>query len=353
MNEKIRFVFSRMAILVAARATEKKLDLRTERVERILLVRANFRMGSAVLATPAIFQFRSDFPRARIDFVGSPMSGTLFENLPIDHHYPITRRFPDASWAYLVLLSHLRRTRYDLAVELSGGSSSMGSFIVGLSGARFRVGSRGKRDGWFNVRIAKNSEKNKYRTLPAFTTAMGLIATEARPSLTLTGAEKTAGKMRMESLTGPDCRPVGVFIGGRDRWNKRWPIESFLKLSKALYSEGNKVVVFAGPEEKVLIPGLIQRMHPEIPLVLEPSVRLFASMLSHCCLLITSDSGPMHLSCALGVRTVAIFQRPTFERWGPPASLARIVYRSEGVSADEVLKVCVSELSSYSAVRSV
>lgn len=345
MNEKLRVVFSRLAISVSPAANEARLDVLAERVERILLVRANFRMGSAVLATPAIFGFHSHFPQARIDFVGSPMSATLFQNLPIDHHYAITRRFPHASWAYAGLLSRLRRAHYDLAVELGDGSSSMDSFLVGFSGARFRVGREGKRDGWFNVKIPRTPERNRYHALPAFMNAMGLTTTEVHPRVVLSEAETAAGKKKIESISGRGEPVVGVFIGGRARWGKRWPIENFLTLTHDLDAKGIKVVVFAGPEERALMRDLPQRVPPGVTIVSEPSVRLFAAMISHCQLFVTSDTGPMHLSCALGVRTVALFQKRTFQRWGPPADLAQIVYRAAGISVEEVLEVCVAELS--------
>jgi heptosyltransferase-3 len=342
-----------MVLLVTPHIKGTTFDVRTERIEKILLVRANFRMGNVVLAAPAIFEFRCNFPHARIDFVGSPVSETLFRNLPIDHHYRITRRFPNASWAYLFLVNRLRRIRYDLAVELSGGASSMGSFIVGFSGARFRVGSQGKRDSWFNVRIPKTMEKNKYRTLPAFTTAMGLIPAQVRRTIILTEAETAEGNRRIDSLTARGSGPVvGIFIGGRNRRGKRWPIHHFLELMNSLYSRSVKVVVFAGPEERSLLPSLAGRMHPQIALVLEPSVRLFAAMVTHCQLFVTSDTGPMHLACALGVRTVAIFQKRNFQRWGPPASIARIVYRPGGVSVEEVVDICAAELSERSVSAS-
>ena len=74
------------------------------------------------------------------------------------------------------------------------------------------------------------------------------------------------------------------------------------------------------------IPSLIFRdaLEPKIAIVFEPSARDFAAMISNCDLFVTCDSGPMHLACGLGIRTVAIFQNPNFDHWGPPSSVARI-----------------------------
>lgn len=49
-----------------------------------------------------------------------------------------------------MLLQHLRRAKYDLALDVSGSSAALGFFIVGFSGARLRARLRGKWDRWFN-----------------------------------------------------------------------------------------------------------------------------------------------------------------------------------------------------------
>lgn len=346
MDKQIRHLATRMLSLFTGKSNEERLDLPKERIEKILLVRANFRMGNSILAIPAIFLFRRNFPQARIDFVGSPISRILFQNLPIDHHYEVTRRFPDASWAYFVLLSQIRSVGYDLAVELSCSQSALGSFIVGFSASRFRVGREGKWDHWFNVRIPKPVKRSKYQLLPSFVASMGLEGGEVFPSIVLSSAEKTEGRRRVMVVVGQGKGlVVGVFVGGRKEWGKRWPKEHFLQLITALRARGVKVIVFFGPEEKKLIGFFEQGLARDVSLVCEPSLRTLAAMVSNCQLLVACDSGPMHLACAVGRRTVAIFQKPNFDHWGPPPSLARIVFQPGGVSAKEVLDVCLLELS--------
>jgi heptosyltransferase-3 len=347
LNQKIRRLASFLLRSVTTQSIEKRLNLRQEGIAKILLVRATFRMGDSVLATPAIYVFRQKFPNARIDFVGSPISGSLFRNVPIDHSFHISRSFPQASWAYVCLIRQIRSVAYDLAVDLSCSQSAMGSVIVGFSGARLRIGLRGKWDRWFNVRIARPAERNKYRILPAFLRTLGLEpAGDVLPSLNLSSAEKEEGRKRIESLLGHSARPlVGVFVGGRKTWGKRWPSKNFYELITALYRQGVNVVTFFGPDEQNLIGPFRKSLDPGLPLCFEPSAINFAAMVSHCDLFITCDSGPMHLACALGTRTVAIFQYPNFEHWAPPSSLSRIVYQPGGCSVQEVLRSCLVELS--------
>ncbi len=72
---------------------------------------------------------------------------------------------------------------------------------------------------------------------------------------------------------------------------------------------------------------------------------MFAAMVSNCHLFITRDSGPMHMACALGVRTIAIFEERDVKRWGPPAEMAKIVCQAGGVPAKEVLKTSLGVVS--------
>ena len=345
LNKRISGAAIRVLKLATARSPEVAVDLARETIRKILLVRGNFRMGDSVLASPAIILFRKNFPDATIDFVGSPMSRALFENLPIDRHYEVTRRFPNAMWSYFALLKRLREQRYDLAVDVSGSQSAMGAFIVGFSGARFRAGLRGKRDRWLNVRLPRPAERNKYRSLPAIIAALGLRSEPTWPTVVLSDAEKAAGRRRLAAAGLAAGAVVGVFTGGRVSRAKRWPAENFIELAAALEARGVEVALFVGPEEKNLIAFFSERLGRGVPVLFDPSVRGFAAMVAACALFITCDSGPMHLACALRTRTVAIFQKADDRHWGPPPELARIVYRAGGAVVQDVLEAVLDERS--------
>jgi ADP-heptose:LPS heptosyltransferase len=347
LNRKLRHAAHWTVGLVTPSSKVEPLDLHREQVKKILIVRSTFRMGDSILAIPAILSFRKQFPQARIDFVGAPISAQLFQNLPIDHHFTITRRYPGSVWDYPLLLRRLKSVGYDLAVDVSCSQSAMGSFLVGFSGARFRVGLKGKWDRWFNVRIPRPSERNKYKILPAVLRSLGLESDVIFPLLALSRVEKEKAKKKIQALPGyvSGRHTVGVFVGGRKAWGKRWPVRNFSELITALYRQDLNVVTFVGPEEKDFARYLRAALEPDIAIVFEPSARDFAAMVSNCDLFVSCDSGPMHLAYGLGTRTVAIFQNPNFDHWGPPSSVARIVHQPGGCSTEEVFRICLEELS--------
>jgi heptosyltransferase III len=347
LNQKLRWAAHWAMRLLIWRWEEQPIDLHHQELERILIVRATFRLGDSILAIPAILWFRKLFPHARIDFLGAPISAKLFENLPIDNCFTITRRYPGSGLDYPRLLRKLRLVGYDLAVDVSCSQSAMGSFLIGLSGARFKVGLKGKWDQWFNVRIPRPSETNKYKILPAFLRNLGLEADVTLPSVALAKAEIAEARQKFSALlrSNSASKTVAVFVGGRKGWDKRWPIENFCQVITALRSQGLNVLTFVGPEEKDSVGYFRDALGFDIPLVFEPSIRAFAAMIANCDLFVTCDSGPMHMACGLGIHTVAIFQHLDFNRWGPPSSIARVVFKPGGPSAMEVFRACLEELS--------
>lgn len=345
VNQKIRRAARWIMGATTLRADEQAIDWRTVAPRKILLVRATFRMGDSILATPAVAVLRKRFPNARIDFVGPPVASSLFHDLPVERHFSIVRYFPRSSWSYLVLLVRLWRERYDVAIDLSGAKSALGAFIVGCSRARFRIGVRGKWDRCFNVRIDRPSEKNRYRLLPAFLNSLGLDAAEALPAVPLSRAERQASRERMAELVRYRGAPtVGIFVGGRKTWAKRWPVEKFCRLAAALDEHGINVVGFFGPDETPVIGYFRDALRPVIPLFCDASAREFAGFISCCDLFVACDSGPMHLACALGTRTIAIFQHRNFDRWAPSPAHARVLYDARGCSAEAVFGACLAEL---------
>jgi len=346
MDRLIRDLVMGVIIRLLSGKGAHEVALNGQTPKRILLVRPNFRIGNAILTMPAVAAFHKNFPTATIDFVGSSVSRLLLENQPLAQHYEAPRRFPQVLWGYAGLLRRLRANRYDLAVDVSCSQSGLASFIMVFSGARVRVGCAGKWDQAFNLKVAKLGEVNKYRKLSEFLKVLRLEGVDEVGSLNFTSGELSFGRSRIEAAVGNVTRPViGVFVGGRKLRGKRWPIENFVAVANGLSHRGYTVVTFVGPEEMDLAGELKDALGAGAIVICEPSLRVFAAMVSHLALFICCDSGPMHLACTVGTRVLAIFRTRDVERWAPPAQAARIVCGDQTVSADEVLRAALEELS--------
>src|SRR5215475_10576589 len=271
VDRLIRTLVMRVISSLASDSQAQELDLRGHAVKRILLVRPNFRIGSAVLALPALAAFHKKLSEARIDFVGSPISRLLLENQPLIEHFETPRRFPGVLWEYVLLFRRLRANRYDLAVDISCSQSGLSSFIIGLCGARVRAGCAGKWDRVFNLKVAKFAEVNKYRKLTKFLTVLGLDDVDEVGSLKFSSAELSAGRAAIDSAVGKVAAPViGVFVGGRKLRGKRWPIKNFVGVIDGLLRQGYAVIAFLGPEEVGIASEPKRSLPPDAPIVCEP-----------------------------------------------------------------------------------
>jgi ADP-heptose:LPS heptosyltransferase len=174
---------------------------------------------------------------------------------------------------------------------------------------------------------------------------MGLESPPVYPTLILPAWEIARARRRMQALVaGGDAPILGVFVGGRKARGKRWAKENFLELARRLRAEGAQPIVFIGPEESELLGYFSDALGPGVPVLIEPDARAFAALVANCDLFVGCDSGPVHLACAIRIRTIAIFLQANFDHWGPPAELARVVFHPNGVSVDLVVDACRDEL---------
>ena len=102
---------------------------------------------------------------------------------------------------------------------------------------------------------------------------------------------------------------------------KQWPVERFIELAKKITLEMKAKVVLVGKTED---RGLLPKGTPPqgvIDLVNQTSLVELTQILKQCRLLISCDSGPMHLAAAVGTPVIALFRNDlagkTAQRWGP------------------------------------
>lgn len=118
---------------------------------------------------------------------------------------------------------------------------------------------------------------------------------------------------------------IAINPGGN--WpSKRWAPERFAEVADELTKTiGAKILVLWGPGERPLAENIARSMTQ--PAVLSPPTTLkgLGALLSRCRLLISGDSGPLHLAAALGRPTVALFGPSDPDRNGPYGNQARII----------------------------
>ncbi len=313
-------LLARVLPLPRNHGVEEIRDVRT-----VLLVRPNPKIGNTILSTPFVQALRAMFPGARLLVLGSETSGVVLAHLPIDGIYVLSPSFVLRPWRLAALLWRLRSEKIDVAVEAGMGSFS-GSLFSRLSGARYRVGCEGSASRLLNVRVPRPRVAHVRDRIPEFVRALGgECSDELVYRVSADEDAAAAGLLRDPSRADQrlDRGFLAIFVGGH--LDKRLPDDRWVSIAEELDRAGVRFVVLAGPEEHALRDRLAER--PELARHLLPPqpLRLVAAVMARAALVVTTDSGPMHLSSALGRPTIALLERERSRRFVPRGGEDRVL----------------------------
>lgn len=312
-------------------------SVRLDEVRRILFVRPNFRLGNLLLATPAPAGARRALPGAEIHLLAPPTYAGLVRDLPsIDRVAPYERGVLLQPSKLVRLIRRIRHTRYDLLVDCSDGESATGALLARVSGARWRVAPTPSRyEGLYDVRVPRDPhEPHVIERLAAVMEGIGIPCPRSMEAAPGERARAWAeARWREWGLTRP---VVGVNVGARGE--KRWPVSSFLEVVRRLVVDRETpVIVFAGPQDLDRLAAMEGRLPDGVVVSTTDRVRRFAALLERCAVLVTGDTGPMHLAAALGTPTVSVFLRGDHATFAPLGPRHRCLHDEAGVRPVAVL----------------
>jgi ADP-heptose:LPS heptosyltransferase len=117
---------------------------------------------------------------------------------------------------------------------------------------------------------------------------------------------------------------VALHPGAGDE-RRRWPSEKFAAVGDALAGAGARVAVVGIEEDRALVSRVVDAMsHDALNLCGRLSLRGLAGLLSRCAVVVSNDSGPLHMAAAVGAATVGIYWGPNLINAGP---LTRVRHR--------------------------
>ena len=303
--------------------------------QRILLLRLE-RIGDLLMTLPALAALRRALPDATIDLVVGSWNEPLARLLPSVDRIEML----DAPWlgrgqggtGPIELMRRARRWRegrYDLAMNFEGDIRSNG--LMWLSGAPRRAGFTIKGGGAFLTDGAAWDEHAHVaaNALRLVDTVLGRPSEDAspgdRPLLVIPEAVRTGVQDVLERITRP---AIGVHASG-GRAIKQWDSSRFAEVGARLARARGATLVLTGSAGDRPIVDRVKAALPQglpvVDLCGELDLARLAVVLEHLTLLVTGDTGPMHLAAAMGTPIVAIFGPSDPANYGPWTTCARVV----------------------------
>lgn len=295
-----------------------------ENVQKIAVLRAGG-IGDFIFTLPAMGALREVYSEAEITLLGTgwheellsgrpgpidrtiaipPSTGVNGPDTGVDEDQEELERF----------FKSMREERFDLALQMHGGGGYSNLFISRLE-ARVAAGpktpdavalDRSIPYVYYQSEIMRNLET---------VSLVGARTADLEPRLKVMKRDLAeAGSVLPESGT-----PLVALHPGAGDERRQWPPEKFATVGDALARAGVRVAVVGAEEDRALVSRIAETMNREaLNLCGQLSLGGLTGLLSRCAVIVSNDSGPLHVAVAVGAATVGIYWGPNFINAGPP-----------------------------------
>jgi len=265
-------------------------------------------IGDTVLISAAIADLRAAFPGASVIFFAGP---TNFEMASMLDGVNVVIKVPIVNIA--AALRRVRSIAVDVMVDF-GQWPRFDALLTLFSKASFTIGfqTRGQhRHYGYDATVEHSSHAHEIENYRRLLRAVGV---------------KTGNPPRLPTpspgaLAATNYAVFHLWPGGRRKKLKQWPDENWLALVEEMASLEMEVVLTGAPADRDGNDAIIERVRPDARCFVRNAAGLSlqgtAAMLAYSRLVVSVDTGVMHMAAALGVPLVALHGPTSSRRWGP------------------------------------
>lgn len=314
-----------------------------KQIKNILVFR-NDRFGEFLLNIPAFCALKKTFPDARLTAVVDSYVKELAERAPCIDEVVEWRQGKHSLPDNLRFTGFLKKHKFDMAIMLNPSRGfNMVTFLAGIS---VRVGYDRKWGFLLTHKMEDRkylAEKHEVEYNLDLAKLAGAGTQDAGLSLRI---DDNFVKKTLEEFNIKE----GVDLAALHPWTsdvvKQWPPGNFLRLARELIGDKKlKLVIIGGKDEADKSTELFRPLSSAlINLTGRASLLQTAALLKKCKLLISGDSGPVHLASCVGTPVIALFRNDILGkgpiRWGPrgPGNVVLERPRLTDIAVEEVLK---------------
>ena len=288
--------------------------------QRILLVMLSA-IGDAVHVLPVVNAIKGTWPRAHITWVIQEVPAKLVEaHRSVDRLLVFRRRRGLAVWeSFQELALQYPQRPYDLVLSLQVYLKA--GILTGLAPARVKLGfdhARARDLNWLftNERIEAKGQRHVQDQYFEFLEHLGIEPHPAVWDIPLSDGERAEQRIFFGSLEKPAC---GIVVG-TSKPEKNWSPEGYARVLDELDARwGLQPVLLGGPAVlERQIADRILALTKSRPLdCLGDDLRRLVWLIDGCALLVSPDTGPLHISRALETPVIGLFGHTNPKRTGP------------------------------------
>ncbi len=306
---------------------------------RKVLVVKFWGIGSIVLTSPALQRLKEKYPACRISFLTFESNRGVCEMIPaIDEILTIRTNASIMGFArdtFHVLFA-VRREEFDLVADLEF-FTRFSALITFLSGAKVKAGFHAweaYRGDLHDIRVPFNYYWHVTDNFVNLATGESNSTSQRVLPQLQVPADAKAGARRLLSQDGIASEDTLIVINpnaGELALERRWPKEHFARLVRILEEQFDaKIILIGGNGEEDYTAGILREAGTKNArnYAGKLSVQQLAAVLSFATLVVTNDSGPLHLACGVGRPVITFFGPETPVLYGPVGSGHRIFFKN-------------------------
>lgn len=298
---------------------------------RILLIKLSA-IGDVVHTLPSLAALRKRYPDAHISWLVGEAASDLLCHHPMLHEviiYP-QRRFGQLGgdlrqWPKLIkeirnFINLLRSKSYDVVIDFQGLLKS--GILTGISRGKCKLGFAKSREGSsiFLTDKLPRYDPDEHAVIRYLRLTSYLDADVGEPEFPL--AIEKADTEKMSQLlqdTGVGESRILCLNPGATWETKRWTSRGFAEVADRCFELWNMTtIIVGGPGDKGLASDIaLCAKHPVIDFTGITSLRTLAALYQRTEVVVSTDTGPMHLAAAAGAPVVALFGPTAPWRTGP------------------------------------
>lgn len=288
---------------------------------RVLIARMSA-IGDTILTTPVACRLRAAYPDAHLVWAVERKSSRFIAGHPaIDEAVVLDRGWWVTPSAIAATRKQLREHRFDAAVDCQSVTKS--ALACWLSGAPLRVGLRGQYGAelspWLNNRLVEPRRPHLTDRSLEMLAPLGLPAAKEPYEAVRWDLPTCPGAEAEVARWAPADEPFAVINPGATWDSKLWEMDRFGLLAERLGRRRGirSLVVWAGDREHAWARLIARRSGGWATVAPATSLDELAALLRQARLMVSADTGPMHLAVAVGAPTVGLFGSTRPEDCGP------------------------------------
>jgi predicted lipopolysaccharide heptosyltransferase III len=304
-------------------------------IQNILLIQLGD-MGDVVFATPTIRALYENFPDSRLVVAIRKKAEGLLKACPWiseeisvdDRKRPLGQEIRHQ----IHFFSELRGYRFDLAIDLRTGSR--GAILSYLSGAQCRIGrysdnGRLWRNRLFTHLVRPENEWTQYAAEHGLNILAPFeLSTKERSPTLIVSPEKQKRAAAILENEGVSSEGPLVAVQPFTLWRyKQWGTDRFIDLIDFIGTEyGFHIIITGSPDERERAEEIRKRSRADVfNLAGRTSIGELPGMLRACDLLITADTGTLHIAAAVGTPTISLFGPSSSLIWAPRGETHHVI----------------------------